>query len=142
RARDFVARASPRPGGGPRGVREAELAAGNGPSRGIRHSSPWDADRGVAGIYAERPKGLLLDPTFRKGFACLAPLGLSFDAWLFYHQLGEFADLARAFPDTRICLDHCGGIIGIGSHARRRGEIFQTWEASIQEARKSKNRVC
>src|SRR5581483_3144205 len=55
------------------------VAHGNGRFRGIRHSSPWDADKGVAGIYAERPKGLLLDSTFRKGFACLAPLNLSFD---------------------------------------------------------------
>src|ERR1700727_2446906 len=105
-----------------RGVLEAEIAAGNGRFRGIRHSSPWDADKAVAGIYAERPKGLLLDPPFRKGFACLAPLGLSYGSWLFFHQLGEFADLARAFPDTRICLDHCGGIIGIGSYAGRRDE--------------------
>ena len=78
----------------------------------------------VAGMYATRPKGLLLDPTFRKGFACLAPLGLSFDAWLFHPQIGELTDLARAFPDTTIVLDHCGGPIGVGSYAGRREEIF------------------
>jgi predicted TIM-barrel fold metal-dependent hydrolase len=128
-------------GDGAKAVLEAEIAAGNGRFRGIRHSSPWDADKNVAGIYAERPKGLLLDPTFRKGFACLAPLNLSFDGWLFYHQLNEFADLARAFPDTRICLDHCGGIIGIGSYAGRRDEIFKTWKASIQEVAKCPNVV-
>src|ERR1043166_7742486 len=82
-----------------RSVLEAEIAAGGGRFRGIRHSSAWDADAGVAGIYAARPKGLLLDPVFRKGFARLAPLGLSFDAWLFHPQIGELADLARAFPD-------------------------------------------
>jgi predicted TIM-barrel fold metal-dependent hydrolase len=122
-------------------VLEAEIAAGNGRFRGIRHSSPWDGDKNVAGIYAERPKGLLLDSTFRRGFACLAPLGLSFDSWLFFHQLGEFADLARAFPDTKICLDHCGGIIGIGSYANRRDEIFKTWKASIMEVAKCPNVV-
>src|SRR6201747_128545 len=53
-------------GEGARSVLEAEIAAGNGRFRGIRHSSPWDADKDVAGIYAERPKGLLLDPNFRK----------------------------------------------------------------------------
>ena len=84
-----------------RAVLEAEIAAGNGRFRGIRHSSAWDADPDVAGMYATRPKGLLLDPTFRKGFACLAPLGLSFDAWLFHPQIGELTDLARAFPDTQ-----------------------------------------
>ena len=71
-----------------------------------------------------RPKGLLLDPTFRKGFACLAPLGLSFDAWLFHPQIGELADLARAFPDTKIVLDHCGGPLGVGSYRQpARGDL-------------------
>ena len=122
-------------------VLEAEIAAGNGRYRGIRHSSPWDADPEVAGIYAMRPKGLLLDSTFRKGFACLAPLGLSFDAWLFHPQIGDLADLARAFPDTRIVLDHCGGPIGLGSYASRRDEIFKQWKASILEIAKCPNVV-
>ena len=108
---------------------EAEIVAGNGRFRGIRHSSAWDADPNVAGMYATRPKGLLLDSTFRKGFARLAPLGLSFDAWLFHPQIAELTDLARAFPDTRIVLDHCGGPIGIGSYANRREEILPMWKA-------------
>ena len=122
-----------------RAVLEAEIAAGNGRFRGIRHSSPWDADPDVAGMYALRPKGLLLDPTFRKGFACLAPLDLSFDSWLFHPQIGELADIARAFPDTQIVLDHCGGPIGVGSYANRREEIFKGWKASIQDIAKCPN---
>ena len=128
-------------GDGAKAVLEAEIAAGNGRFRGIRHSSAWDADPHVAHMYAMRPKGLLLDPTFRKGFACLAPLGLSFDAWLFHPQLDEFVDLVRAFPDTRLCLDHCGGPVGTGSYAGRREEIFPVWKASIQEAAKCPNVV-
>jgi predicted TIM-barrel fold metal-dependent hydrolase len=124
-----------------RPVLEAQIAAGNGRFRGIRHSSPWDADPEVAGIYAMRPKGLLLDPAFRKGFACLAPLGLSFDAWLFHPQIGELTDLAQAFPDTRIVLDHCGGPIGLGGYAGRREEIFAAWKASIGEVAKCRNVV-
>jgi predicted TIM-barrel fold metal-dependent hydrolase len=124
-----------------RDVLEAEIAAGGRRFRGIRHSSPWDADAEVAGIYATRPKGLLLDPVFRKGFACLAPLGLSFDAWLFHPQIGELADLARAFPDTKIVLDHCGGPIGLGSYAGRRDEIFPVWKASILQIAKCPNVV-
>jgi predicted TIM-barrel fold metal-dependent hydrolase len=122
-------------------VLEAEIAAGGGRFRGIRHSSAWDADPNVAHMYATRPKGLLLDQTFRKGFACLGPLGLSFDAWLFHPQLNEFVDLARAFPDTRICLDHCGGPVGTGRYAGRREEIFPVWKASIQQAAKCPNVV-
>jgi len=122
-----------------RAVLEAEIAAGNGRFRGIRHSSAWDADPNVAHMYATRPKGLLLDATFRKGFACLAPLALSFDAWLFHPQIGELADLARAFPDTRIVLDHCGGPVGLGVYANRRDEIFKGWKASIQDVAKCPN---
>ena len=126
-------------GDGARPVCEAEIAAGGGRFRGIRHSSAWDADADVAGMYATRPKGLLLDATFRKGFACLAPLGLSFDAWLFHPQIGELADLARAFPDTTIVLDHCGGPIGLGNYANRREEIFARWKASIADIAKCPN---
>jgi predicted TIM-barrel fold metal-dependent hydrolase len=126
---------------GAKAVLEAEIVAGQGRFRGIRHSSAWDADAGVAGMYATRPRGLLLDPAFRKGFACLAPLGLSFDAWLFHPQIGELADLARAFPDTRIVLDHCGGPLGLGSYANRREEIFVAWKRSIQEIAKCSNVV-
>ena len=124
-----------------RAVLEAEIAASPQRFRGIRHSSAWDADANVAGMYATRPNGLLLDSTFRNGFACLAPLGLSFDAWLFHPQIPELTDLARAFPDTRIVLDHCGGPLGVGSYAGRRDEIFAGWKASIGELARCPNVV-
>jgi predicted TIM-barrel fold metal-dependent hydrolase len=128
-------------GDGAKGVLEAEIAAGNGRFRGIRHSSAWDNEPAVAGMYATRPQGLLLDPTFRKGFACLAPLNLSFDAWLFHPQIGELADLARAFPSTKIVLDHCGGPIGLGRFAGKREETFAAWKAAILDIAKCPNVV-
>ena len=126
-------------GEGAKPVLEAEIVAGNGRFRGIRHSSAWDAEANVAGAYATRPKELLLDPAFRKGFACLAPLALSFEAWMFHPQLGDLTDLARAFPDTKIVLNHCGGPVGIGRFAGKREETFQGWKASIQEVAKCQN---
>jgi predicted TIM-barrel fold metal-dependent hydrolase len=126
-------------GDGAKPVLEAEIAAGQGRFRGIRHSSAWDADSEIAGMYASRPQGLLLDKTFREGFACLAPLGLSFDAWLLHPQIGELTDLARAFPDTRIMLDHCGGPAGRGRFANRREQTITEWKASIQEIAKCPN---
>jgi predicted TIM-barrel fold metal-dependent hydrolase len=126
-------------GDGARDVLETEVAAGGGRFRGIRHSSAWDADAEVAGMYATRPKGLLLDSTFRKGFACLAPLALSFDAWLFHPQIGDLADPASAFPDTQIVLDHCGGPIWLGHYANSREETFSIWKASIQQIAKRPN---
>jgi predicted TIM-barrel fold metal-dependent hydrolase len=128
-------------GDGAKPVLEAEITAGQGRFRGIRHSSAYDADPDIAHMYATRPQGLLLDSTFRKGFACLAPLDLSFDAWLFHPQLSEFVDLARAFPDTRIVLDHCGGPVGLGRFAGRREQTFAVWKASILEAAKCPNVV-
>jgi predicted TIM-barrel fold metal-dependent hydrolase len=122
-------------------VLEAEISAGQGRFRGIRHSSAWDSDPNVAHMYATRPKGLLLDSTFRKGFAHLAPLGLSFDAWLFHPQIGELTDLARAFPATQIVLDHCGGPAGTGQYAGRREEVFTAWKASIHEIARCRNVV-
>ena len=122
-----------------REVLEAEISAGQGRFRGIRHSSAWDADPNVAHMYATRPKGLLLEEAFRQGFAHLAPLGLSFDAWLFHPQIAELTDRARTFPDTRIVLDHCGGPAGTGQYANRREEIFATWKASIREIAKCPN---
>lgn len=122
-------------------VLEAEIAAGNGRFQGIRHSTNWDDDLNVPGIYVNRSKGLLLDPAFRTGFAQLAPLDLSFDAWLFHPQIGELADLARAFPNTKIVLDHCGGPIGVGSYAALSAETFAVWKAAIQDLSKCSNVV-
>jgi predicted TIM-barrel fold metal-dependent hydrolase len=122
-------------------VLEAQIAAGQGRFRGIRHSSAWDGEAAVASMYATRPKGLLLDATYRKGFACLAPLGLTFDAWLFHPQLGDFIDLARAFPQQRIILDHCGGPVGLGRFAGKREETFTAWKASILDVAKCPNVV-
>jgi hypothetical protein len=55
-----------------------------------------------------------LDKSFREGFAALAVLGLTFDAWMFQTQLKDLVDLARAFPHTTIVLNHVGGPLAIG----------------------------
>ncbi len=113
-------------------VLEAQVAASPNRFRGIRHSNVWDADPALERRVGP-PKGLLLDATFRAGFACLAKYGLSFDAWLYHPQITELADLARAFPETTIILDHVGGPIGIGDYATRREQVFEEWKAAIAE---------
>ena len=110
---------------------ELQIAAGGGRFRGIRKVSAWDADQTVTRTFADRPRGLLLSQFFRDGFAELASLDLSFNAFLFYHQIPELVDLARAFPDTKIVLDHIGGPIHIGSYASRRAEVFAEWRRLI-----------
>jgi len=120
-------------GDGAQAVLEAQIAAAGGRFRGIRHAAAWDADDAVLGPVAGLlPRGLYMDKTFREGFAKLAPLGLSFDAWLFEPQLPELIDLARAFPETQIVLDHAGTPLGIGAYTGRRDERFGVWRDGIR----------
>ena len=112
------------------GVLEALLAAGNGRLRGIRHGVTWDGGSALSGRTQSAPQ-VLLDPAFRRGFARLRPLGLSFDAWLFYPQLPDLIDLLQAFPDTQVILDHVGGLLGVPPHTERE-EVFSTWRSYIQ----------
>jgi predicted TIM-barrel fold metal-dependent hydrolase len=111
-------------------VLEAHMAASPGRFRGIRHRAAWDPSPEISS-HKGPPAGLLLDGRFRQGFACLPRYGLSFDAWLYHPQLMELADLARAFPDVSIILDHIGGPLGIGPYAGQRDSVFQAWKRSI-----------
>ena len=120
-------------GGRVAGVLEAMIAAGGGRFRGIRFIAASDPDQGQWGGTAGRPQGLLLDPRVREGFARLAPLGLSFDAWLYHPQLADLVDLARAFPATPIVLNHVGGPIGLGRYKGKRDAVFADWSARIGE---------
>lgn len=114
-------------------VLEAHITAGGGRFRGIRHAAGWDPDPDVANSHTNPIQSLFLDSTFRKGFARLAPLGLSFDAWLYHPQISEVTDLARAFPDTPIVLDHFGGPLGLGPYEGKRDEIFKKWQMDIAD---------
>jgi L-fuconolactonase len=105
--------------------------------RGIRHSCSWDADPGVLGPLAGGSPGLYMMPGFREGFARLAPLNMSFDAWLLEPQLPELIDLARAFEGTPIVLDHVGTPLGLASYQGRLGERFGVWRDNIRELAKS-----
>src|SRR3712207_1008 len=96
--------------------------------RGIRHRAAWAEPGVLPNQPANLPAHLLLDADFRKGFAFLRPYGLSFEAWLYHPQLPELADLARAFPDTVIILNHLGGPLGVGPYAGRRDEVFARWK--------------
>jgi predicted TIM-barrel fold metal-dependent hydrolase len=111
-------------------VLEAHIRAGGGRFRGIRHSVAWDA---VLPASSTVPPGLLGDVAYRAGFAQLAPLGLSFDAWLYHPQLPELTALAREFPETPIVLNHIGAPLGVGPYAQQRDEVFTTWAASMRE---------
>jgi L-fuconolactonase len=120
-------------------VLEAHIRAGGDRFRGIRHITAWDPDPIVMNPAYQPPRHLMADATFREGFARLAPLGLSFDAWLYHPQIPDLTGLAKAFPGTKIVLNHVGGPLGIEAYKGRREEIFGTWSASIRELAKCPN---
>lgn len=118
---------------GVRPVLEAHIRAGGGRFRGIRHQLNWNES-------ALLPKGrncpgefLSQDAKFREGFGCLAQYDLSFEAWCYHTQIPQITELARAFPDTVIILNHFGGPLGIGPFAGRQEEIFETWKQAISD---------
>jgi L-fuconolactonase len=119
---------------------EAEIAAAGGRLRGLRHGVAWDGSDAV-GKFASRivPEHQVLDPKFREGMAQLAPLGLSFESWQYHPQLPDAIDLARAFPNTTIVLNHVGGILGVGPYSGHRAEILTTWRKNIAELAKCPN---
>jgi L-fuconolactonase len=111
-------------------VLEAHIEAGKGRFRGIRHTCAWDPSPDIKSRW-NIPKGLLLDTKFREGLACLRKHNLSFDAWLYYHQLLDLTELARLLPDLVIIVDHIGGPLGIGPYLYRREEVFHDWQEKI-----------
>lgn len=112
-------------------VLEALIAAGNGRLRGIRHGATWD-DGDAAHGRSFAPRHMIASDAFQQGFAHLERLGLSFDAWVFYTQLGDLAALLARFPGTNVILDHVGGILGTAPHLDR-DEVFMIWRAHIEK---------
>jgi len=110
---------------------DAHIQAAGGRFRGIRQSALHDAEMLALMPASQAQRGLLADTAFRAGFACLAPRRLSFDSWTYADQLNEVADLAGAFPDTTIIVNHLGGILAVESRRSRLPEVRQAWEAAI-----------
>jgi L-fuconolactonase len=120
-------------------VLEAHLRVAGERFKGIRNSSVWDEDPSVKTVPSEIPRDLLLDGKFREGFARLGRYGLTFDAWLFHHQIPDLADLARAFPAINVVLNHIGGPIGINAYADKREEVWRLWHDNIAALAKCAN---
>jgi L-fuconolactonase len=110
-------------------VLAALMRAGGDRFRGVRFGT---ADNSLLNPNNPATPGLLGDKTFREGFAVLGRLGLSFDALVLHPQLGDVADLAAAFPNTNIVLNHVGRLVGVGAYAGRLREQFPLWAASMK----------
>ncbi|MEM8975290.1 MAG: amidohydrolase family protein [Pseudomonadota bacterium] len=122
-------------------VLSAQVQAGGGRFKGIRHAAGWeDKTREIHNSHTNPPQYLYRDhQKFREGFAVLGKMGLTFEAWLYHPQLGDLIDLARSFPDQPMVLNHAGGPLGLGWYNGRRQEEFEVWRRSILELAKCEN---
>ena len=112
-------------------VLEALQSASPNRFRGIRHSVTWDPHPEVENTAAHRVKGQLGNDQFRAGARVLARMGLSLEGWMYFPQLPELADFAKAVPDLPIILNHIGGMLRIGPYANKDDEVLATWRRGI-----------
>ena len=120
-------------------VLEAQIRAGGGRLRGVRHSAAWDASEIIGNSRTATGPHVMMQSDFREGLKRLTALGLSLDAWQFHPQLADTVDLARAFPDANIIVGHCGGPLGYGPYAGKKDEVFAAWRPHIIELAKCEN---
>jgi len=119
-------------------VLQALEEASAGRFRGIRCAVYWDPDLSLnLGLRPYAAQGVLLDKTFRQGFRKLADRGLIYDAWQYEPQLPELCNLADAFPDTTMVVNHCGGPVGVNAYAT--SDRFERWRRAICEVARRPN---
>ena len=113
-----------------RPVLEAMKAASPNRFRGVRHSVGWD----VSPELANRDiKGVLGTEGYRAGARVMAGMGLVLENSLYFHQLSELADFARAVPELTIVLNHIGGLCRVGPYAGRDDEVIPEWRRGVEE---------
>ena len=123
-------------GEGVRPVLEAMQAASPNRFRGVRHSVGWDESPELAN---RDIKGALGTEGYRSGAKVLAGMGLILENSLYFHQLPELADFARAVPELTIVLNHIGGLCRVGPYANRDGEVIPAWRKGIEEVAQCPN---
>ena len=121
-----------------RPVLEAMQAASPNRFRGIRHSVGWDESPELAN---RDIKGALATDGYRAGAGVLASMGLILENSLYFHQLSELAEFARAVPEVTIVLNHIGGLLRVGPYANRDSEVLPQWRMGVEEVAKCPNIV-
>ena len=119
----------------------AHEEAGQGLFRGIRHDAAVSPLPPELKLFGRAPEGLYYDESFRRGVRRLGAAGHVYDAWHYFTQNADFADFARAVPETTIVFDHFGGPLGIGAYADKHEEILAQVKNDIIEIAKCPNVV-
>ena len=109
--------------------------------RGIRHRLTSDPNPELASTSSMGTPHQMSQPTFREGAAALSEMGMTFEAWLYHHQLLELAEFARALPDLTIILNHIGGLLRIGPYQGKDKETIPAWKEGIEAVGECENVV-
>ena len=123
-------------GDGVRPALEAMQAASPNRFRGVRHSVGYDESPELAN---RDIKGALGTDGYRAGAKVLASMGFVLENSLYYHQLSELAEFARAVPELPIVLNHIGGLVRVGPYANRDEEVIPEWRKGVEEVSKCPN---
>ncbi len=109
--------------------------------RGVRDSLAVHSDKGVMD-FNELGEVLRRDD-WRKGYARLGERNLTFDTFLYAHQLPDFIDLVQSHPETKVVLDHVGTPVGlsgyhggVGRTSDERKRIQESWYQNLAELAK------
>ncbi|HIG41890.1 MAG: amidohydrolase family protein [bacterium] len=113
-------------------VEEVLLAheeAGRGRFRGVRYITAQDDHPPLA----MGSSTAMDNPDYLAGVRKVGAMGYTYDAMVYYPQLPELVDVARACPDTPIVVNHLGCILGTGPYKDRREEILDFWRNAMAE---------
>ncbi|HZQ32272.1 MAG TPA: amidohydrolase family protein [Mycobacterium sp.] len=107
--------------------------------RGVRFEAAHSPDQGIMD-FAKRPN-TLSEPAFLRGFSAIAERNLSFEIWVYSHELPSAVKLATEYPNTTFVLDHYATPIGAlaptgrhtGATAAERKGILDRWRDDISE---------
>ena len=101
--------------------------------KGIRHIVAWDTDKEVDTVPVYNQEEQMSTKSFIEGAKVLSKMGLSFDSWMYFHQLPQLLNLAKKVPDLPIMVDHIGGMLLVGKYRDKKEEVLETWKKNISD---------
>ncbi|TAK68225.1 MAG: amidohydrolase [Actinomycetota bacterium] len=126
-----VAFADVRAGAGIVPVLDGHAAALGDRFKGIRFVVGHDDSPELISTRWPLPPRTLVSPEVLAAVAAVAERQLTFETWVYFHQLDQVAELAAAVPQATIVLDHLGGPAAAGPYASRRTEVLAQWRDGL-----------
>jgi predicted TIM-barrel fold metal-dependent hydrolase len=119
------------------------LGLSPGRVRGVRQITLYHESEAPYRYMSARPPRVHMDDkAFRRGFGQLASRRLTFDAAIFHTQLGDLFDLAAAFPETTVILNHLGYAMALDTDEQGRAAIFTAWRKGLRAIATLPNVYC